>query len=48
MSFKPAHLAKLTRIQEIINRIVNEMGIPQNDEESDAMAKRLKVELDSI
>lgn len=48
MSFKPKHLARLARIQEITNRVVDEMGVPKNEEESNAMAKRLKVELDLL
>ncbi len=48
MSFKPEKLTKLTRVQEIINRVVNEMGIPKNDKESDAMAERLRVELELL
>ena len=48
MSFKSDHLTRLTRIQEIINRIVGEMGVPKNDEESSAMAERLKIELDLL
>jgi len=48
MSFKPKHLARLARIQEITNRVVNEMGVPKNEKESNAMAERLKVELDLL
>ena len=48
LSFKPKHLARLARIQEITNRVVDEMGVPKNEEESNAMAKRLKVELDLL
>jgi len=48
MSFKPEHLTRITRMQEIINKIVDEMGVPSNEAESDALAKRLKIELELL
>jgi len=48
MSFKSEHLTRIARMQEIINRIVDEMGVPKNDEESSAMAERLEVELNLL
>jgi len=48
MSFKPEHLTHLSRMQEVINKIVDEMGVPKTEKESDALAKRLHDELESL
>lgn len=37
-----------SRIKEIVDRVVNELGVPETEKQIEDMAKRLKVELELL
>jgi len=39
---------KSKRIEEMVNRVTNELGMPKNDKQVSNFAKRIKVEMDLL